>query len=179
MRLDLPRYPAVTQINFQLDDVPPNGSGNLLGLNRAPAWFPPGQEADQCCAKIPVEPESCRGAAKAAKGLFYHQVSLAKPMISQPIILLQRQHGVELGGPGQAMGLVEMELREDIVSQAIYSCLISSPEISKTSGDLFLLLKFLHKIRFQRLAKISLHFALGVLDMDTIAQRFIGNWSLW
>ena len=99
-------------------------------------------------------------------------------MISQPIILLQRQHGVELGGPGQTMGLVEMELREDIVSQTIYSCFISSPEISITSGDLFLLLKFLHKIRFQRLAKISLRFALGVLDMDTITQRFTGNWSL-
>ena len=103
---------------------------------------------------------------------------LPKPMISQPIILLQRQHGVELGGPGQAMGLVEMELREDIVSQTIYSCFISSPEISITSGDLFLLLKFLHKIRFLRLAKISLRFALGVLDMDTITQRFTGNWSL-
>ena len=99
-------------------------------------------------------------------------------MISQPIILLQRQHGVELGGPGQAMGLVEMELREDIVSQTIYSCFISSPEISITSGDLFLLLKFLHKIRFQRLVKISLRFALGVLDMDTITRRFIGNWSV-
>ena len=35
----------------------------------------------------------------------------------QRIILFVRQHGVELGGPGQAMGLVEMELREDIVSQ--------------------------------------------------------------
>ena len=89
-----------------------------------------------------MEPESCGGAAKAPKGLFYHQVSLAQPMISQPIILLQRQHGVELGGPGQAMGLVEMELREDIVSQTIYSCFISSPEISITSGDLFLLLDF-------------------------------------
>ena len=85
---------------------------------------------------------------------------------------------MELGGPGQAMGLVEMELREDIVSQTMCSYFISSPEISITSGDLFLLLKFLHKIRFQRLAKISLRFALGVLDMDTITQRFTGNWSL-
>ena len=31
-------------------------------------------------------------------------------------IPLHRQHGVELGGPGVALGLVEMELREDIVS---------------------------------------------------------------
>ena len=31
-------------------------------------------------------------------------------------IPLHRQHGVELGGPGVALGLVEMELREDVVS---------------------------------------------------------------
>ena len=31
-------------------------------------------------------------------------------------IPFHRQHGVELGGPGVALGLVEMELREDIVS---------------------------------------------------------------
>ena len=32
-----------------------------------------------------------------------------------------RQHGVELGGPGVALGLVEMELREDIVSGTNFS----------------------------------------------------------
>ena len=31
-------------------------------------------------------------------------------------IPFHRQHGVELGGPGVALGLVEMELREDVVS---------------------------------------------------------------
>jgi len=31
------------------------------------------------------------------------------------VYFIIRQHGVDLGGPGQAMGLVEMELREDIV----------------------------------------------------------------
>jgi len=31
------------------------------------------------------------------------------------VYFIIRQHGVELGGPGQSMGLVEMELREDIV----------------------------------------------------------------
>ena len=41
---------------------------------------------------------------------------MSKIIIEEGSIPFHRQHGVELGGPGVALGLVEMELREDIVS---------------------------------------------------------------
>ena len=36
---------------------------------------------------------------------------------------------------------------------------------------------FLHKIRFRKHARISLHSALGVQDMDTMAQHFTGHFT--
>ena len=41
---------------------------------------------------------------------------ISKIIFEEGSIPCHRQHGVELGGPGVALGLVEMELREDIVS---------------------------------------------------------------
>ena len=42
--------------------------------------------------------------------------NMCKIIIEEGSIPFHRQHGVELGGPGVALGLVEMELRDDVVS---------------------------------------------------------------
>lgn len=46
---------------------------------------------------------------------------MSKIIIEEGSIPFPRQHGVELGGPGEALGLVEMELREDVVSRTNFS----------------------------------------------------------
>ena len=65
------------------------------------------------------------------------------------------------------MGLVEMELREDIVS------------IFLVTFDFEIVFNvFLHKIRFRKPAQISLHSALGAQDMDTMGPHFTGALSI-
>lgn len=53
------------------------------------------------------------GRCKTTTRLLHHTVSLD---ICTQGDLTARQQGVELGGPGKVMGLLEMELRADLVS---------------------------------------------------------------
>ena len=171
------------------DDVRPGG-GRVGNSDRGVPWLnlvaglqPPPSEAGQ---HLSMDPQSCGGGAKASRGLFHHQVCLlisTHPMTAfsstyqqmnniplkiqiAGVFLFLRQHGVDLGEPGQALGLVEMELREDIVSTFL-----------ATFIKLVFNVCFLHKIRFRKPAKISLPSALGAQDMDIVGPHFTGKLS--